>query len=81
MSEQIGTDRIDDVSAGDVITLDGEGPYRLVHVDAIEGGFLVTLEGDGGDTFDRELTAGTPVVRALESKWDSPQNPTHPDET
>lgn len=70
-------DRIDDVAPGDVITLSGDdGPYRVVHVDRTEAGFLVTLEADGGETRDVELSSGTHVARVLESKWESPQSPT-----
>lgn len=68
-------DRIDDVTAGDVITLkDGDRAHRVVHIDRTEMGFLVTLEPDDGELIDVELVAGTRVTRALESKWDSPQN-------
>lgn len=71
-------DRIDDVAAGDVITLkDGDRAHRVVHIDRTEHGFLVTLEpDDDGETIDVELVAGTSVTRALESKWASPQSPT-----
>lgn len=70
-------DHIDDVAAGDVITLEGgDRAHRVVHIDRTENGFLVTLEPDGGETIDVELVAGTRVSRALESKWESPQSPT-----
>ncbi|QEN16839.1 hypothetical protein ACRDU6_02950 [Mycolicibacterium sp. ELW1] len=70
---------IDEVAPGDLITLDqgsGEQVYKVVHKEATGSGFLVTVEGDGGATFDRELSAGTPVTRSLESKWESSQSPT-----
>lgn len=71
------SDRIDDVAAGDLITLKGgDRPHRVVHIDRTENGFLVTLEPDGGEIIDVDLVAGTAVTRALESKWDSPQSPT-----
>lgn len=77
MTEATDDDRIDDVSPGDVITLTGgDGPYRVVHVDPTDAGFLVTLEPDGGETMDVELASGTTVTRTLESKWESPQSPT-----
>ena len=77
MPEPTDQDRIDDVSAGDVITLTDGGPYRVVHVDPTETGFLVTVEPDsGGETMDIELVSGTTVTRTLESKWESPQSPT-----
>lgn len=76
MPEATEQDRIDNVAAGDVITLTDGGPYRVVHVDTIDTGYLVTLAPDGGETMDVELVSGTTVVRTLESKWDSPQNST-----
>jgi hypothetical protein len=74
-----GDDRIDHVAPGDVITLDrgsGDQPYRVVHKDSTDAGFIVTLEDDGGETFDVDLPGGTTVTRTLESKWESPQSPT-----
>lgn len=76
MSKQTDTAPIADVAPGDVITLDGEGPFRVVHKDAVDAGFLVTVEADGGETRDVELPAGATVTRTLESKWESPQSPT-----
>lgn len=84
MSENSDNDRIDNVAPGDLITVDhdgtGEQQYKVVHMNANEhdGGtvFTVTLAGDDGDTFDLDLAAGSPVVRSLESKWESPQSPT-----
>lgn len=79
MEHATDNDRIDDVAPGDVITLDhgaGEGPYRVVHKDSTGIGFVVTLEGDDGQTCDVELPRGATVVRTLESKWESPQSPT-----
>lgn len=72
------SDRIDDVAAGDIIAVDrGDGarPFRVVHIDATDTGFVVTLEDDGGETFDRDFAAGETVTRTLESKWESQQTP------
>lgn len=77
MSEATNTDRIDDVAAGDVITLqDGELPQRVVHIDPTDVGFLVSLEPEGGEINQVELAAGTKVTRTLGAKWESPQSPT-----
>ena len=74
--------RIDEVAPGDIITVDhgsGEQAYKVVHKETAASGFLITFEGDDGATFDREMSAGTPVTRSLESKWESSQSPTpHP---
>ena len=78
MSEVSGSDRIDDVTPGDIIAVDrgsGQQPYKVVFKDATEAGYVVTLEG-GGETFDLDLAAGTTVVRSLASKWESTQSPT-----
>lgn len=86
-SEQSGTDRIDNVAPGDVISLtppnapDGDTrQYKVVHTDAGEDAsgktMIVTLEGDDGEMCDLELPADTVVTRTLESKWESPQSPT-----
>lgn len=79
MSEQTNADHVENVAPGDVVTLDhGErtGTYRVVHVDAGDPNYLLTLETDGGETFDLELPAQATVTRTLESKWESPQSPT-----
>jgi hypothetical protein len=79
MSEVTGHDRIDDVTAGDIIAVDrgsGERPYKVVFKDFTDDRYLVTLEGDDGETFEVELAAGTTVTRYLESKWESAQSPT-----
>jgi hypothetical protein len=79
MSEQSGNDRIDDVVPGDIIAVDkgsGEQPYKVVFKDSNDGGYVVTLEDDGGETFQLEMAAGTIVKRSLESKWESAQSPT-----
>lgn len=78
MTEASANDPIDDVAAGDVITVDrggGEQPYKVVFKDFTDGRYLVTLEG-GGETFQLDLAPGTPVRRALGSKWESAQSPT-----
>ncbi|OBK26936.1 hypothetical protein A5634_24345 [Mycobacterium asiaticum] len=76
-------DRIDDVAPGDLIAFDraidrgpGRKSYKVVFKDATEAGYVVTLEGNDGETFQVNLTAGTTVERALGSKWESAQSPT-----
>lgn len=77
MSEPNADSRIDDVVPGDIITLgSGEPVCKVVHKESTESGFVVTFEDDDGATFQRELAAGTPVTRSLESKWESTQSPT-----
>lgn len=80
MSEPTADSTIDDVAPGDIITLgSGEPACKVVHKEPTESGFLITFEVDDGETFQRELAAGTPVTRSLESKWESAQSPTaHP---
>jgi vancomycin aglycone glucosyltransferase len=78
MSEVSGSDRIDDVTPGDIIAVDrgsGQQPYKVVFKESSEAGYMVTLEG-GGETFELDLAAGTRVVRSLASKWESAQSPT-----
>lgn len=79
MSKVSGNELIDDVTPGDLIAVDrgsGERPYKVVFKDATDGGYLVTLESDGGETFQLDLPADTRVTRALEAKWESAQSPT-----
>ncbi len=79
MAEISGKDRIDDVAPGDVIAVDrgsGEKSYKVVFKDSTDSGYVVTLEGDNGETFQVDLAAGTTVKRSLESKWESAQSPT-----
>jgi hypothetical protein len=79
MSKASGTDLIDDVSPGDIIAVDrgsGEQPVKVVFKDSNDDGYLLTLEADGGETFQLDLAAGTRVTRSLESKWESAQSPT-----
>ncbi|CAJ1511104.1 hypothetical protein [[Mycobacterium] burgundiense] len=79
MSESPTTARIDDAAPGDLITFDrgvGEQAFKVVHKETAESGFLITLEGDDGETCQLEMAAGTPVKRSLESKWESTQSPT-----
>lgn len=79
MSDSSVDARIDAVSPGDIVFLDrgaGELAYKVVHKQETGSGFLVTFEGDDGVTFQREMAAGEPVSRSLESKWESAQSPT-----
>ncbi len=79
MSEVTGTDLIDDVSPGDIIAVDrgsGARAVKVVFKDASDDGYLLTLEADGGETFQLDLAAGTRVKRTLGSKWESGQSPT-----
>jgi hypothetical protein len=76
----ISNDLIDDVAPGDLITVDREGadaqPCKVVHKEAVEDGFLLTLEAPDAQTFDVRFPAGTAVTRSLEAKWESGQSPT-----
>lgn len=79
MSESVVNGPIDDVAPGDVVTLDpgtGERTYKVVHKETVDSGFLITVEGDDGATFQLDLPAGAPVARALQAKWESTQSPT-----
>lgn len=80
MSNISSNDRIDDVTPGDIVAVDrgaGEArPYKVVHKEAADDGFLVTYEDDDGETFQVEYPAGSRVTRALEAKWESGQSPT-----
>jgi hypothetical protein len=79
MSKVSGNDLIDDVNPGDIIAVDrgsGEQSYKVVFKDSTGAGYRITLEGDGGETFQLDLTAGTTVTRSLASKWESAQSPT-----
>jgi hypothetical protein len=79
MAESFVEGRIDAVAPGDLLALDrgdGERAYKVVHKEAAESGYLVTFEGDDGETFQQQVAAGEPVKRSLESKWESTQSPT-----
>jgi hypothetical protein len=77
MSEQLTDGRIDDAAPGDIVSLPNRsGAHKLVHKESVDTGYLITFETDGGETFQLELAAGTPVRRTLESKWESTQSPT-----
>lgn len=79
MAESSVDGRIDAVAPGDIVALDrgdGEHTYKVVHKEEAESGYLVTFEGDDGETFQLQLAAGEPVTRTLESKWESAQSPT-----
>jgi hypothetical protein len=47
-----------------------------VFKDFTDDRYLVTLEGDGGETFQLDMASGTTVKRSLASKWESAQSPT-----
>ena len=78
----ISSDRIDDVAPGDIIAIDrgtGEAqPSKVVFKQSDEDAdvYTVTFEDDDGETFQREIPAGTVVTHAMESKWESGESPT-----
>lgn len=79
MPETSSDGPIDTVAPGDIVALDrgaGEHAYKVVHKEESGSGYLVTFEGEDGETFQREVAAGAPVKRSLESKWESAQSPT-----
>lgn len=79
MAESSVDGRIDAVAPGDIVALDrgaGEHAYKVVHTEESESGYLVTFEGDDGETFQLQIAAGEPVKRSLEAKWESTQSPT-----
>ncbi|BBZ33594.1 hypothetical protein [Mycolicibacterium confluentis] len=79
MSDSPANDRIDDVAPGDIIVISraaDRSALKVVHKEATDSGYLITLEEDGGATFQLDLAAGTLVERSLESKWESEQSPT-----
>ena len=79
MAESSVDGRIDTVAPGDVVALDrgdGEHAYKVVHKAEADSGYLITFEGDDGETFQLQVAAGSPVKRSLESKWESAQSPT-----
>ena len=79
MSEVTGHERIDDVAVGDIIVIvrgSAERSYKVVFKDATEAGYVVTLQDDGGETFQFDFDAGDIVRRSLQSKWESAQSPT-----
>ncbi|KAA0114596.1 hypothetical protein [Mycolicibacterium sp. P9-22] len=79
MAESSVDGLIDAVAPGDIVALDrgdGEHAYKVVHKEEADSGYLITFEGDDGETFQLQVAAGTPVKRSLESKWESAQSPT-----
>lgn len=79
MSEPLTDSRIADVAPGDIIFFDGgagERAYKVVHKESADAAYLITFEGDDGETFQHELPADAQVKRSLESKWESTQSPT-----
>jgi hypothetical protein len=79
MSEVSGIERIEDVAAGDIIVIvrgSGERSYKVVFKDATEAGYVVTLQDDGGETFQLDFDAGDTVRTSFQSKWESAQSPT-----
>lgn len=79
MTETFGSYRIDDVTPGDLIVVDrgrGERAYQVVFKDLSDDRWLVTLEGEEGETFELDLAPGATVERSLTAKWESAQSPT-----
>jgi hypothetical protein len=79
MAESSVDGRIDAVAPGDLVALDrgdGEYAYKVVHKEEADSGYLITFEGDDGETFQLQVPTGAPVKRSLESKWESAQSPT-----
>ncbi|HWS94354.1 MAG TPA: hypothetical protein VN306_18255 [Mycobacterium sp.] len=79
MSKASGNDRIDAVTPGDIIAVNrgsAERSCKVAFKDSTDAGYLITLEGDEGETFQLDLAAGTTVERSLASKWESAQSPT-----
>jgi hypothetical protein len=79
MAESSVDGLIDAVAPGDIVALDRDGverAYKVVHKEEADSGYLITFEGDDGETFQLQLAAGVPVKRSLESKWESAQSPT-----
>jgi len=78
----ISSGRIDDVAPGDIIAVDrGDGdaqPSKVVFKDLEHsaGVYTVTFEDDDGETFQRQISVGTVVTHAMESKWESGESPT-----
>jgi hypothetical protein len=78
----ISSDRIDDVAPGDLIAVEhdtGETKTsKVVFKDLDERAdvYTITFEDDDGETFQREIPAGTVVTHAMESKWESDESPT-----
>jgi hypothetical protein len=78
----ISSGRIDDVAPGDIIAVDRDTgdtrPSKVVFKDLDEhsGVYTITFEDDDGETFQREVPAGTVVSHAMESKWESDESPT-----
>ncbi|MCV7378020.1 hypothetical protein BST11_02385 [Mycobacterium alsense] len=79
MSEASGSDRIDDVTPGDLIVVHrgrGERTYKVMFKDLSDDRWLVTLDGAEGEAFQLDLAPGTTVKRSLAAKWESAQSPT-----
>jgi hypothetical protein len=79
MAESSVDGLIDAVAPGDIVALDHGGverAYKVVHKEEADSGYLITFEGDDGETFQLQVPTGAPVKRSLESKWESAQSPT-----
>jgi hypothetical protein len=79
MTDVSGNERIDDVTPGDIIAIARgarEQLCKVVFKDFTDDRYLVTLEGDGGETFQLDMASGTTVKRSVASKWESAQSPT-----
>ena len=78
----ISNGRIDDVAPGDLITVEnGSEQTQAAKVvfkdfDDQTAVFTITFEGEDGETFQRDVPAGTVVTHAMQSKWDSGESPT-----
>lgn len=76
-ADPTGSDRIDDVAAGDIVVVERGGrqqPCKVVHKDSHDDGYLVTFQTDDGTTFEVAYPAGACVVRSMEAKWESQQS-------
>jgi hypothetical protein len=79
MTDVSGNELIDDVTPGDIIAIARgarEQLCKVVFKDFTDDRYLVTLEGDGGETFQLDMASGTTVKTSLASKWESAQSPT-----
>ncbi|AFM19832.1 hypothetical protein Mycch_5146 [Mycolicibacterium chubuense NBB4] len=79
MSNVSPNDPVSDIAPGDIVVIDrgaGDRPYKVVHKEPSDAGFLITFSEDDTETFQLDLPADKRVARSLESKWESEQSPT-----